>query len=379
MISLMFAIIGSAVGTVALGVWLMTRQRPVPLNPQSLVVEPPAEFWVKRLDETHYALCGDSPMPIAVYSGAHPTLIDRTHPLEIDVDDSGMIIFHAHSPQPHHYFELVHDTDERRILAERVLRLEGSVNLRDIGGYVTRSGQTVRWGQVYRSGTLISLTQNDWDYLKQLNIQAVCDFRSHDEVILEPDSLPAGIRYLHQPVATEDNSNTFQRIYTMLFTPHKISDMMQQMYTRIIIDQNPQLFRTAFAELSNASNAPILIHCTAGKDRTGITIALLLEVLGVPDEVIIADYTLSNLYYEAFAAYAQHALDKMRWFHVTADVLQPFLLADPRIIEQTLKHIRRKYGSVERYLHDKAGITPQTLEIIREKLLEPAQSRVYRE
>jgi protein-tyrosine phosphatase len=269
----------------------------------------------------------------------------------------------------------VHDTGERRILAERVLRLEGSVNLRDIGGYVTRSGQMVRWGQVYRSGTLIDLTSNDWDYLKQLNIQTVCDFRSHDEVLQEPDTLPAGIRYLHQPVVTEDNSNALQKLYTLLFTPHKMGDIMQQMYTKIIIDQNPQLFHTAFTELSNPSDAPLLIHCTAGKDRTGITIALLLEILGVPDDVIIADYTLSNHYYESFAAYAQHTLDKMRWFHVTADVIQPFLLADARIMTQTLRHIRSTYGSVEFYLRTQADITPQMLDAIREKLLEPAQLR----
>ncbi len=373
MISLMFAIIGSAFGLTVLGIWLSTRQRPTLLNPQTLIIEPPAELRLERLDNTRWALRGDSAMPIAVYSGVHPSQIDRTTPLHVDVDDAGAILFYDPKPLPHRYFELVHDTGERRILAERVLRLEGSVNLRDIGGYLTNSGQMVRWGQVYRSGTLIGLTERDWDYLKQLNIETVCDFRSHDEVMLEPDHLPAGIRYLHQPVITDD-SNAFQRIYAMLFTPHKIGELLQQMYTKVIIDENPQLFRTAFEALSSESDAPILIHCTAGKDRTGITIALLLAVLGVPDDIIIADYTLSNHYYEAFAAYTQATLDRMRWVRLTPDAVQPFLLADARIMQQTLAHVRTQYGSVEQYLQDKAGITTQALSRIRQKLLTPAQA-----
>jgi len=376
MISLMFAIVGSAFGIVALGVWLISRPRPALLNPQTLIIEPPAELWLERLDDSHWALRGDSAMPIVVYSGVHPSQIDRTAPLDIDVDDTGTILFHDPKPLAHRYFELVHDTNERRILAERVLRLEGSVNFRDIGGYPTRDGQTVRWGQVYRSGTLIDLTDHDWDYLKQLHIQAVCDFRSHDEVTLEPDTLPAGIRYLHQPVVTED-SNALQRIYAMLFKPHKIGEMMQQMYTKIIIDENPQLFRTTFEALSGESDAPLLIHCTAGKDRTGIATALLLAVLGVPDDIIIADYTLSNHYYEAFAAYTQATLDRMRWVRLTPDVVQPFLLADARIMEQTLAHVRAHYGSVEQYLRDKAGLSAQTLDIVRQKLLEPSNSIAY--
>lgn len=105
MISLMFAIIGSALGLTALGFWFAIRQRPALLNPQTLIIEPPAELWLERLDEAHWALCGDSAMPIAVYSGAHPSQIDRTKPLEIDVDDAGTIVFNDPKPLAHRYFD----------------------------------------------------------------------------------------------------------------------------------------------------------------------------------------------------------------------------------------------------------------------------------
>lgn len=369
MISLLFTIIGSVVGIGALGAWLFSRQRRHLLDPKSLIITPASELRLERLDAHHFVLHGDTAMPVAVYSGVHPARMDYTRTISVDVNDEGEIILHDARPLPHRYFELMHDTGERQIVAERVLGLEGGVNFRDLGGYPTHDGKRVKWGMIYRSGTLANLTRRDWQYLGAMRVRTVCDFRSQDEVLEEPYRYPFGMHYLHHPIQTDES--TLQRVRTMLFSPHKLGDIMRHIYEKIVIDDNPALFKLVFDRLTNPAALPLVIHCVAGKDRTGIVAAVLLAVLGVPDEIIIADYTLSNHYYHTFAAYAQATLDRVRWLKLSSDVIQPFLLADARIIAHTLDHIREKYGSVEGYLVNHAGVTPEALIRVREILLEP--------
>lgn len=252
--------------------------------------------------------------------------------------------------------------DERRIM-----KLEGGVNFRDIGGYRTEDGHRVRWGKVYRSGLLSGLTPRDLDVIEGLNIRLICDLRSAQEVCSSPE-LVLDLPYEHIPIEAEDSA--LGRLYALFFDRQRLTNVLVQAYTETMIEKNPHAFGIIFRHLADPDHLPILIRCTAGKDRTGIVIAILLLVLGVPEDTVLADYSLSNYYYEDFKIFAQQAMGLVSSFGLIGDALQPLLLADPTLMRHTIAYIRSEYGSVDAYLHSQAGVDTNTLAGLRRNLLE---------
>ena len=263
---------------------------------------------------------------------------------------------------------LLREPESEIPLDERVLKLEGGINFRDIGGYRTKDGRTVKCGLVYRSGTLSRLTEADWTQINGLNIKLVCDLRSDDEIAEDPDKLPQMMTYKHLPVNTQNDS--FNRLRALFFNKRQIATLLPRTYTELMVDRNPQVMGGVLRFLADADNLPALIHCTAGKDRTGVTFMLLLHVLGVPEETIAADYSLSNLYHEFFFEVAEVALRPIARFGFKVDDLTPLLTADPQTVTTVFDYIREKYGTVERYLADKAGVDAAMIEQLRANLLD---------
>src|SRR5690606_24803664 len=108
-------------------------------------------------------------------------------------------------------------------------------------------------------------------------------------------------------------------------------------------------------------NLPLLFHCTAGKDRTGTSAMILMSLLGVPDDIIATDYSLSNQYYANFRQYVAEAIRSVRWMGLTVDDLRPLLIADPALILAALAAVREKYGSVEAYVTQRCGVDTETI------------------
>ncbi len=253
---------------------------------------------------------------------------------------------------------------------DRLIPLQGTVNFRDMGGYMTADGRRVRKGLVYRAGMLANLEAEDMAYLEKIGLKLVCDLRSFEEKDLAPDKLPAidGLEYLHLPLNAEDNRA--ERLRTLLFNPRAFEDIMVQMYKDVIVDGNAALYGTILRRIADPANLPTLIHCTAGKDRTGVGVALLLMLLGVPDATIVADYTLSNTFHENFRAYGAQAVARLKWLGVNADDIQPLLICRPETMQATLDHIRAKYGGIEGYLTTAAGLDEGVLKALRTNLIE---------
>ncbi len=359
-----------AVGFAGLvGIVLLNRERPTYPDPGSLIIEPNLDLSVEPLTEGAYVISGETAMPVRVHGGSHPDAIDRSTALPVDLSERGIIVL-PQPPAAHHYFELVHDTGETRVVGPRVLRLPGAINLRDLGGYPTLDGYHLRWGRVLRAGRIDQLTDESWAYLQSIGLTMVCDFRSHDEADKAPDRLPPNSRIdlLHLPLHSEPD--TFNQLRTLLFDPARIPDMLPEIYTRTMIDDNPQVFAEVLHQLADADNLPLLFHCTAGKDRTGVMAALLLSLLRVPRDIIVADYTLSNRDYAHFHAYAAQALQPIRWLGIRADDLQPMMLADARTINHTLDYITEHYGSVQQYLYERAAVDDSLIDRLRANLLE---------
>lgn len=168
-------------------------------------------------------------------------------------------------------------------LAEgRHLRVDGTRNLRDVGGYPTRSGGRVAWRTLFRSGSLQRLDWKGRAGLAGLDLRTIVDLRADIEVERAPSAvagLPA--RIVRAPIVRDPS------------TLPPLVDLGAEY--RYMIDECGDSIGAAIRELCAPSAFPALVHCAAGEDRTGIVIALVLAVLGVPDELIGADYSLSSM------------------------------------------------------------------------------------
>src|SRR3981081_1980811 len=187
------------------------------------------------------------------------------------------------------------DSNPSDVLA-RHLNLAGASNFRDLGGYPARDGRAVRWRQIFRSNHLGHLTEADIELLRPLGLKSAFDFRGTEERVaaicgieeIAVHSLPIEPTVV-AALRTRRNAGTALSSADAL-------EVMRDSY-RSYVRHNTPSFRALFAHLLE-DHAPLVIHCTAGKDRTGFACALILHALGVSDDVIAEDYLLTNRYYQ---------------------------------------------------------------------------------
>lgn len=256
---------------------------------------------------------------------------------------------------------------------ERTLPLLGAVNVRDVGGYRTGDGRRVKTGQVYRAGSLANLTEADQRLLAEKDIRFICDLRTAEEIAEAPDRLPPELQaaYQHLPLTEKDaDRERRSRLLALFFNRRSLPRLMTDFYVRVMIEENAAFYGGILRRLADPANRPALIHCTAGKDRTGVAAALLLLALGVPEATITADYSQSNRYYETFLAVGSKAVAPLARFGIKGEDIQPLLVAHPRNIEAVFAHIQQRYGSAEAYFTRSAGLDSATLARLRAELLE---------
>lgn len=361
---LLLALVAGGAGLVyRLFIW---QKPPAYPDPAALIQHPVTDAVVQRVNEQVVEIRLASAESGQLFSGETPETISQESAI-LEFHHAETLSFTA--PPGHHYFAL-HFADGRRLkTAERSLAVAGTINLRDIGGYRTKDGRYVRWGQVFRSGALTGMMQPN-THLDHLSLKLVCDLRLDEEVAEVPDRLPENPRprYVRLPINTEMDSH--ERINAILFNRNRLDQIMIKGYTEVMIDNNARRFGEILRLLTDENNLPALIHCTAGKDRTGVSIALLLLLLGVPDDVVIADYTLSNRFYEHYKRIAEKAIAPLKWMRITGDDLYPLLVSRAETMQATIAHIRAQYGSVDHYLTEKAGLTSEEIVRLRQNLLE---------
>lgn len=251
----------------------------------------------------------------------------------------------------------------------RMLPHKSIANLRDVGGYPAMDGKTVRWNRIYRGASLVALTDDDAKGLAERGLKIVCDLRMPTEVADAPDIMPHdSVRYVTLPF--KQSSDRLTQLRILLFQRQKLADTLRQAYTRVMIDNNPAVIGDFLRLVADEDNLPLLVHCSAGKDRTGVVIAVLLRLLGVPEDTVLADYSLSNLYYDYFINISAKIIKQLGVFRVSEAEVRPLFLADPETLKTTLDYIEKKYGSVEQYVTTHTGITPEMVAKIRANLLE---------
>jgi protein-tyrosine phosphatase len=256
---------------------------------------------------------------------------------------------------------------EMQVESERGIKLEGVFNFRDLGGYETTGGRHVKWKRVYRSDNLARLTEADLMTLEALNIRTLVDLRSRVEMEKTPDKIPAGAGYVPLPVQTgELNFVAAMERLQKGDADWLTDDFMLKGYIRNL-DEFGHVWADALTVISRPDLQPVVFHCTGGKDRAGTLAALFLLVLGVPEETVIEDHQLSNVFIAPLLGKVNKYVQSLG---VDPEKVKPYFTAPRFCIEALLEHLRSRYGTAEQYLIDTAGLNPEVLELLKTGLLD---------
>lgn len=263
-------------------------------------------------------------------------------------------------------------TGEPSPLKKRHLKFSGTKNFRDLGGYRTTDNRTVRWGVLYRSDALHKLTNADHKHLTMLMVERIIDFRAAHEKEHEPDRLPVEMRERVVEIPIMDSSTKVWHESRDEFVKN-LKDMdpvkyMVETNVDLVLHFAPEM-QQFFRELLSVEGRPIVFHCAAGKDRTGFTAALILRILGVPQETVMADYLLTNQYF--LAAYKWNLLfARLMKGKRFAEVLIGFMEAHPMYLLAAFEAMDREFGSFENYVHNGLGLTEAQIEHLKKLYLE---------
>jgi protein-tyrosine phosphatase len=234
----------------------------------------------------------------------------------------------------------------------RRIELAGVLNLRDAGNYPVAGGGSVRWRALLRSDALHQLDSGGLAVLAGLDLRSVVDLRTQPETQAAPSRLDGlGARVTHVSILRGDLQG--------------LPLELEAIYRYMVVDCADAIAE-AIRALCAADAFPALVHCSAGKDRTGIVIALVLAVLGVPDQVIAADYALSSRYLDPDST---AAIGQLQASTGLGDSLtRPLLISPPALILDVLTWVRAAGGSVEGYLLDH-GLSRAELQQLRAGLI----------
>lgn len=257
------------------------------------------------------------------------------------------------------------------LLADRVLPTESVNNFRDFGGYHTTDGKRVRWQHLYRSGHLGELNAVDQRLIADLRINVVCDFRTRHESEINPSKFATDHQPLVVPLALDPGDNwQFVEWFQSTMEPEELRRAVVQKMrdiNRVLAIDKADVYRSMF-QILLSRECPVLIHCSAGKDRTGFGAALILSALGVDRETIMHDYLLTN-----------RTLDIERtctWFSqqfgvdINPVAVQPILGVQSDYIQTAFDSIDKEFGNLDSYLKDAMALDSGAIEQLRDRYLE---------
>lgn len=255
----------------------------------------------------------------------------------------------------------------------RMIALEGALNVRELGGLPLKGGRTVRNGKLIRAGRLSKLTEQDRDILfRQWNVTTVVDLRNDQEISEHPDILPETSRFLQISMISGEAKGISREDFGMSILDRAImrakdlyenggsGKLLRGMYGQMAEDRHcMERIREFFDALEAQGDGSFLWHCTSGKDRTGVTGALLLYTLGAEMETILEDYLFTN---EQNHRYRENLLDQMRIHGAAAELVEEMRVlesVDSSYMENFFHAIEDAYGSVDRFLTEEIGLTEE--------------------
>lgn len=257
-------------------------------------------------------------------------------------------------------------------MQQRVLAAEGIDNLRDAGGYKTQQGRQVAWGRLFRSGHLAEATAADCERLVQLGLGEIHDFRRYTERQMHPTPVLAeASTYLYE-LRMGSSDGFIDRLVAGEMTPAKTHQMMMDGY-RSYITNHQEEYGRLLASLAAPVSHGALLHCTAGKDRTGVGIALVLLALGVDQDTVMADYllTIDTLSTENVLAIMGRFLAKRGVEDWDREAMRPYCTVHADYLSTALDAINSGWPSADAYLRDALKLDSQAQRRLQTRFLVP--------
>ena len=274
------------------------------------------------------------------------------------------------APANRHFFRVRDQHGTEVLAAERKLGMQGTPNFRDFGGYRTVDGRLVKWGFLFRSGQLSNLSDQDIALLSSLELDLVCDFRRLEEQEADPSRLPASNppRIASLPISPGSNAQFFEHVADQVGGRQTMFDFMVEI-NRDLAEAQTEAYARMFYEILAAKDARFLVHCAAGKDRTGFAAAIILLALGVSEEVVMQDYMLTQRFFSPHAEIAR-LRQKYQMQQMETDSILPMLEVHEDYLSRALTAIAHHYTSLEVYLEEALGMGPREVAQLRKRYLE---------
>jgi protein-tyrosine phosphatase len=260
------------------------------------------------------------------------------------------------------------------LAADHALGLAGAPNFRDLGGYRTASGKVVKRGIVFRSSKLSALTPVDWAKVQTLGVGHVYDLRTVEERKAEPDDWPAPAPAAYAS-PKPDMSGTIAAMQQAGGDPVKVRAVIRHFYAGM-----PTLYAPEYAAFFHGlagGTKPVVVHCTAGKDRTGVASALLLTALGVPRATVVDDYELTERLLPQAPMQTSGkpgapigGKSAATLLAMPAATRKAMWAADPVYVEAALDAVTQRYGSIDGYMRKALGLSPTEIARLRLRLLD---------
>jgi protein tyrosine/serine phosphatase len=255
----------------------------------------------------------------------------------------------------------------------RILPFEGIDNFRDYGDYATHHGARLARGVLYRSAHQARATDADLKALADLGVAVVVDLRRKSERVREPNRRPETCKaqIIDNDIGDVGLAPHMTFVATTELTPENVRGFMIEEYKRIPFEpRHLDLYRRYFHTLAH-STGPIVIHCAAGKDRTGLLAALTHKIVGVHDDDIMEDYLLTNqaARIEERAPQSQDTIAQNTGRRPSLEAVRSFLGVLPDYLDAAFVEINQGHGALDAYLERALGVTPDIKARLRARLL----------
>ena len=250
----------------------------------------------------------------------------------------------------------------------RLLPMDGAHNTRELGGYKTTDGKSVKWGMLYRSDKLSDISDTDQAYLQDLGIKKIIDFRSKEEKEEDPDIIPKGIDYIEMPISVDGAMRSKIEAVLKGETNKDVKSFLIDANKEFVSNYN-DVYENFLRNLID-DDGPALFHCTAGKDRAGFAAAITLIALGVSKEDVIDDYMKTNQFTKERIEEIIGQIELMTLYQTDAEILRPLLGVEREYIETAFQTAEEKYGSLENFIRDGLNISDEDIQKLRNKFIE---------
>jgi protein-tyrosine phosphatase len=300
---------------------------------------------------------------VKIYESNRPDSFNLHSPIfELNIEDGYKRIL-AMPASTRTYFKLVFNKKYTVVTADRKVPMQGIFNFRDLGGYYNKANKQIRWGKLYRSGSLAMATKRDLKLLGKLGIETIIDLRTEKESYSYPNKFKAP-RIYNLPLRGNRYDIFFDEILSQKMKRKDVLIYDQDVFS-FLLENNTDYFIKLFDILLEESNYPVVIYCSLGKDRTAIASALVLAALDVDEETLADDYLLSNdlINYHSLVQNAESYPIEVQ------ETITALFSAQKETLKYALELLKDNYGSIDNYLEKELKLTHRKREKLKNLLL----------